>query len=748
MAGEFNLYSQYAQTQAPISQFVPEKLPWELIYQVGANKQAMQDKGVALKNAMELAGSARYVEDAKYLKSKNDAVKQLSDEYAGKEMTGHVIEEMLGKFKQLKDDSGLATIAARTAEYDKAMKTLDEYSKDPNKYNKALEYADFRKKEAAYNKSGAFDASGNLTNVNIRAGVHQNDELKKYFEDLKANGYETPAKMQDLMYTIKTEGIDSPRIAEAAKAALHNIYSTRVGEQIAAEYDMIKDDNPDAFKYKDKEGKVKEHTLNEYTLDKLMSVGSEFMYNKQGLEGYASAFNELAKRAYDKKEIEDGVIRQPGNLTQGVDFQGLDDLDEQIAKETDSSKKTTLQNTRAKAMAEFGKTEEGKQAIANLDNFKKKSAVAYLTEVRTQIDDSSKEWLKSKGINIDNFARISASEILSANNAQELNNLHNNGASMYLNKDASFKKLSKEDQVKANQILSMAHFRSVNAVDTESKDFISPGSLYKAFDNYNSAFTKSMAGKTFSVGDVLTHANTTIQEKTDKQFKQGYEVSDFSVIGSESGSDEEKNILDAIHQSTSVTVKPVDNSETNTPEIEVTYDDPVTGETITHRILAKDNRSVGLYHTMLKNYGDTGKNVSDRLQHASFVPPIGKAISLQDHGYSDVNKAYTAMTNKDGSTMTLYKDSKPVNFETYLFTLNDNAANAALTNEIYKHYGKIFSSINDPRLQNIINTDDPKKLSAQKYNGVSDQDIYVTVAKQPYEFNASVDLIKTAQKLK
>lgn len=741
MAGEFNLYSQYAQTQAPISQFVPEKLPWELIYQVGANKQAMQDKGVALKNAMELTGSARYVEDAKYLKAKQDAVKQLSDEYAGKEMTGHVIEEMLSKFKQLKDDPGLATIAARTAEYDKAMKTLDEYSKDPNKYNKALEYADFRKKEAAYNKSGAFDSSGNLTNINIRAGVNQNDELKKAFDDLKANGYETPAKMQDLMYTIKTEGIDSSRIAAAAKAALNTIYSTRVGEQIAAEYDMIKDDNPDAFKYKDKEGKVKEYTLNEYTLDKLMSIGSEFMYNKQGLEGYTSAFNELAKRAYDKKEIEDGVIRQPGNLTQGIDFQGLDDLDTQIAKETDPAKKTSLQNAKAKAMAEFVETEKGKQATAKLAEAKTVIQNQILGTMRQGLDVG---YFGGKGYNLNTLALNISKLVNDVNSSTDLNSLHGKLLNI-IKTNKNFDKLSESEK-------SSLIWRTTRNLDDAilSKDNAVGNNIFGAMNDYNSAFEESMAGKTFSVGDVLTHANPTIQEKTDKQFKQAYEVSDFSVIGEDSGSDKEKAILDAIHQSTYVTVKPVDNSETNTPELEVTYDDPETGNTITHRILAKDNRSVGLYHTLLKNYGDTGKNVSERLQHASFVPPMGKAISLQDHGYSDVPKAYTAMTNKDGSTMTLYKDSKPITFAKYISTLPKNVANAAIKNEIWKMYGVgklgIFTSINDPKLEKIINAKDEKSLNPHKEkNGISEQDIYHNVMNQYYKFNAAVDLYNTAK---
>jgi hypothetical protein len=291
MAGEFNLYSEYAKTQAPISQFVPDNMPWELILKQGAQKQAMQDQGEAFRQSLALQGDSRYVEDDKYLKQKQDAVKALADEYAGKEMTSHTISELANKFKALKEDKGLGLIAARTKEYDDVMKTIDDYAKDPNKRSNALLWEDFYKTRDAYNKSGKFDETGLLTNVNVRAGVSEIDEGSKYFNDIKALGYETPSQINGLAFTIKNEGIDSPRISAAARGALRTIFNSRLGEQFSAEYNMIKELDPKSLLQKDKTGKVQELSKEGFILNKLEAIGSEFMYSKKSLEGYSAAKN-------------------------------------------------------------------------------------------------------------------------------------------------------------------------------------------------------------------------------------------------------------------------------------------------------------------------------------------------------------------------------------------------------------------------------------------------------------------------
>lgn len=309
MAGEFNLYSQYAQTQTPISQFVPDNMPWELILKQGAHKQAMQDQGEALRQSLALQGDSRYIEDDKYFKAKKDAVKQLSDEYAGKEMTSQTISEITNKFKALKEDKGLGLIAARTKEYDDVMKDIDDYSKDPNKRNNALLWEDFYKTRDAYNKSGKFDESGLLTNVNLRAGVSEIDEGSKYFNDIKALGYETPSQINGLAFTIKNEGIDSPRISDAARGALKTIFNSRLGEQFSAEYNMIKELAPGDLLQKDKEGKTQELSKEGFILKKLEAIGSEFMYSKQSLEGYSAAANAGAGGDKDETNLHSESVK-------------------------------------------------------------------------------------------------------------------------------------------------------------------------------------------------------------------------------------------------------------------------------------------------------------------------------------------------------------------------------------------------------------------------------------------------------
>lgn len=735
MAGEFNLYSQYAQTQAPISQFVPEKLPWELIYQVGRGLQDKQDANKAtILDDSDLQVPAVFEHEKAYVKKRQEDLKNLVESTHGKDLTsGTEFYNFVNQLKEIKNDPYLATIKGN---YDRVMdhyKQQSELEKDA-----ALTDWNLAVPRETMEKYGAEGTIRDIGALDITKGLDLRKKKETYFDNTEADVREVLGKLNnaDVYYSTTTTKKDADMISAWADRALNDYKSSAEGKEELRKYRFYAR-NPENF-VNPKTGK--QLTEDQYLKQELINTGMERFQHKT-TSTLENALNIKAGWDREDKKVEDGVIRQPGNLTQGIDFQGLDDLDEQIAKETDPAKKTSLQNAKAKAMAEFVETEKGKQATAKLAEAKTVIQNQILGTMRQGLDVG---YFGGKGYNLNTLALNISKLVNDVNSSTDLNSLHGKLLNI-IKTNKNFDKLSESEK-------SSLIWQTTRNLDDAilSKDNAVGNNIFGAMNDYNSAFEESMAGKTFSVGDVLTHANPTIQEKTDKQFKQAYEVSDFSVIGEDSGSDKEKAILDAIHQSTYVTVKPVDNSETNTPELEVTYDDPETDKTITHRILAKDNRSVGLYHTLLKNYGDTGKNVSERLQHASFVPPMGKAISLQDHGYSDVPKAYTAMTNKDGSTMTLYKDSKPITFAKYISTLPKNVANAAIKNEIWKMYGVgklgIFTSINDPKIEKIINAKSVESLNPHKEkNGISEQDIYHNVMNQYYKFNAAVDLYNTAK---
>lgn len=742
MAGEFNLYSQYAQTQAPISQFVPEKLPWELIYQVGRGLQDEQDanKATILANS-DLQVPAMYEHEKAYVKKRQEDLNNLVESTHGKDLTsGTEFYNFVNQLKEIKNDPYLATIKGN---YDRVMdhyKQQSELEKDA-----ALTDWNLAVPRSVMEKYAAEGKIHDIGALDITKGLDLRKKKETYFDNTEADVREVLGKLNnaDVYYSTTTTKKDADMISAWADRALNDYKSSAEGKEELRKYRFYAR-NPENF-VNPKTGK--QLTEDQYLKQELINAGMERFQHKT-TSTLENALNIKAGWDREDKKVEDGVIRQPGNLTQGIDFQGLDDLDTQIAKETDPAKKTSLQNARDKAMASFNNG-DGKALSAEINNIKTSKVNYFNGTFRKSLTSEESKWLASKGVSVETLNRNINDQLRNVNTASSYLNVLNQGLANATADKFSYNNLSSADK----DVYASIKHKIAGALaggEPEEKWYSTQTVFMEKLNSYNDAFEESMAGKTFSVGDVLTHANPTIQEKTDKQFKQAYEVSDFSVIGEDSGSDKEKAILDAIHQSTYVTVKPVDNSETNTPELEVTYDDPETGKTITHRILAKDNRSVGLYHTLLKNYGDTGKNVSERLQHASFVPPMGKAISLQDHGYSDVPKAYTAMTNKDGSTMTLYKDSKPITFAKYISTLPKNVANAAIKNEIWKMYGVgnlgIFTSINDPKLEKIINAKDEKSLNPHKEkNGISEQDIYHNVMNQYYKFNAAVDLYNTAK---
>ena len=688
MAGEFNLYSQYAQTQAPISQFVPDNIPWELILKQGVQKQAMHDKGVALRNSLGLEGSARYVEDAKYLKAKEDAVKQLSDEYAGKEMTGHVIEEMLSKFKQLKDDPGLATVAARTAEYDKAMKTLDEYAKDPNKLNEALAYMDFHKKRLAYDKSGAFDPTNNLTNVVLRSGVNKREEFEKVFNNLKEDkrfaNYTKP-ELYNLMYKVTEEGVSSDKVSKAAVAALGSLRDSRLGEQVSAEYDMIKDYNPDAFKYKDKKGNIKEKTKDQYLLEQALAVGQEFINVKQD-----STYDDMNNKAIgfgreDQKLKE--VMINPGSAFKVNDVaEDISDLTNKINSTTDPNEKRTLSVARDRWVQGFGLTKEGRSLGAAAYN--SKLALANSLAV---IGGDKKLY----------------DELIDAKTDSEMQKIRSKVQNLF--------------QLQGEIINS--HFGQT--LNKQLEDVIGKVSTYEeALNDY--------AEKTpISVGVTIQAADDKTQNTINNLFK-ATEATDFKVIGMDE--DEGLELLAKLKFNESLNVRLIDDKKLKGQELELTYEDD-EGTRVTKIIQARGKNSKSLYANIAKNLGQEGIDVYNRTKAAEFVPSSTE--------FTPVPGApnYVAKSNTSSDSMSLYKTVNkkqvPVTNKDLIVPLaySDSAMDAALID--------MFMSV-DPNLdvttaQNLANG-----VYTDKYTSKWVE----SVLNKPATFETSYDLLETARSLK
>lgn len=342
MAGEFNLYSQYAQTQAPISQFVPEKLPWELIYQVGANKQANQDNNVAnfKKAAADFDPYAYHANDAKYnqeIKKKIDAIVEESynKDYGS---SSHAADDVVNKITALKEDEGVKAAAAHTEWRKNLDKLATEYAKDaelaPENFYKDIEAS----KIYGQREDISLDRNyfGNIDNAK---GLDINKEAKDHMGTIAASDKAYATNFQGIGYAMKTKAVTADDISRVAGAGFDTWVNSSAGKQLSNRFDMYKDSgNPMmTTKYKEVKGKdgvkklvadgQRELTKGEYLFNTLTgavenqkfksSDSSDFVRAAEKETDYQRAQYEKQKESLNSEALK---VFRPGNTTIPMDW--------------------------------------------------------------------------------------------------------------------------------------------------------------------------------------------------------------------------------------------------------------------------------------------------------------------------------------------------------------------------------------------------------------------------------------------
>jgi len=734
MAGEFNLYSQYAQTQAPISQFVPDSMPWELILKQGAQKQATQDlrQGELKAAADDLKVPAWFPHEQEFVQKKKQELQELAREGATKDFSsGTEFYDFVNRLKAIKEDPTLGTISSN---YQK----MTDFTKHVEELKNKSKYGDWNAMRALSNINNYSDSKEikGLSDLTVGEELDRHAKKQSYFNDAHADTIETLGKLanSDLWYSTTTENLllgtakDPGKLRVLVDAAYNDYITSPEGKQEGLVYEYYKANNPNLKISKE-----------DFIKQSLLQTAAEKAYHKK-TSTLENALNIGAGwNREDKNKPDVGVIREGGNLTQGVDFTNLDDLDSQISAETDSSKKQSLINLKNVAVSEFNASEEGKIAKEELTKKLNTFAFNYMKTSRINLNSDDLKFLKDNGVNIDDFVRSNAGTLIKSSSYEDV-------LKKSIEVGENLKRKLKAEG-KSEQII-----KTVTAVLSKLNNNSNNGSydIQNAFRDYNSAFEKSMAGKSLSIGEALTASNPELQNEINKNFNSAYEVSDWSVIGQKSSSKEEAAILDKIKLDKSATIKLIDNKSTNAQEFEVTYlDEDVP---VTTRIIAKTKNGQSTYATIAKKLGKDGQGVEERNRYSHFVPPMDKAVKLNTEDAS-ISKKYEAMTNKDGNTMSLYKVNDkgayvPVSFGQYITTVTKDVAHQAMVNEIYKYYGDILESTEDPRINKIIEANSIGELSTEKVNGVSDQDIYNTIIKQPYIFDNKASLFNVAKSLK
>jgi len=285
----------YEGSQTPyLSQFVPEKLPIDLMVQTLNHKQAAEDLAVANTNKLGLWDiPALPGEDAATRDKYKKSIERFIDESFGIEQSSPEFQrKYIAKVRDIRDNPELKSITTSYNTHEAYLKRIQELKQSPNTYAAAQELAhEYNQKYGIYTKSpelggrGFRDTNNSLGDPNILTGNDINKEGKEYFDMLKADGFEKLGFLEEgLAYKNGWEGISGRKIEGQAANRLDSWISSPSGQQLLKRYDarMFPNDIPARAIEKmtpEQKDKYNKDRLT-YAANELLSIGKGFAFDK------------------------------------------------------------------------------------------------------------------------------------------------------------------------------------------------------------------------------------------------------------------------------------------------------------------------------------------------------------------------------------------------------------------------------------------------------------------------------------
>lgn len=230
------------QTVGYQSQFVPKKLPQDLMVAMLSSKQNKADLGMAQSVKLgEFDQKALGEHDTNYVKGVKDEVQQFADDAMAMDRTSPEFQrKYLELSRKVKQDPNLVKVASAVANYDEYQVNYKRYVAQGNDAAaEALSY-DYNKRLENYTKVGGEGFEGqSLGNADIQKGANEFDEVISYFDKLGESGYDAMKKLASGMsYKVGFTGITSKRIQEQASNMFESFASSDAGEQMRLQFLM------------------------------------------------------------------------------------------------------------------------------------------------------------------------------------------------------------------------------------------------------------------------------------------------------------------------------------------------------------------------------------------------------------------------------------------------------------------------------------------------------------------------------
>ena len=237
------------QTSNPISMFVEDKLPVELMLKAGLMKQGQQDEAMARIANMAVDPNAVYAQDKLARQTIAEDASKYIDNSFNKDWTdpqNHI--SFIKKINDLKNNEILKTTAANTANYNAWQDQIKAYkTAGKSEYAKELEFL-VSEQSDAYAKSGVVSSVGALTQKKgsdlIKAG-------QEVMDGLQSDSAESIITAGDLIYKNGLEELGKSKIYNNAAAIADEFMQGDAGQQLMARYKMQEKLSPEYLNYEE-----------------------------------------------------------------------------------------------------------------------------------------------------------------------------------------------------------------------------------------------------------------------------------------------------------------------------------------------------------------------------------------------------------------------------------------------------------------------------------------------------------------
>lgn len=286
-AGAINPFFNVRQSR-PISQFVDESMPAELMLQAGLARQGQYDKGLQLANMLGAFDQAAIPNsgDELYVKELRDEFNNFIDSNINKDLSNNQIQtEMFKHIRKIQQDPQLKNVRSNVAAYQQLMEDAAELYKkgkrfDPS-FNRSL------REVQRYASSG--EKGGRIGQLGVSEALNLEDKRQSYFKPLHAEGREGYGKLKefgDLYFKFGKEAISKSRIGQQVRAAVADYENSSEGRQDIEIYqDMVESGQVP----RDIAGRPITNEQ-DYLLDRLTRTGTAFQYEKTS-QDYAASLN-------------------------------------------------------------------------------------------------------------------------------------------------------------------------------------------------------------------------------------------------------------------------------------------------------------------------------------------------------------------------------------------------------------------------------------------------------------------------